>query len=416
MPLHAAGVSPFSTSRTRSNRPTRLTRLVVWVGAALLSAACAAPPQPVAAPTGRPQPQTAAPGVRVDTSRPVPVALLLPLSSGRSGDQAVARDMEDAARLAAETWSGTARLQLEVADTGGSASGAAAAAERAIGAGAAAIVGPVFAEEASSVAPVAARTGTPVLSLSSFAAAAQPPVYILGFTPEDEVERILRYAAGQGLQRIALVHPQNGYGEVARAAVMAQAPRFGQQIVSVTSYPYNFRGVQDAVGDAAPRIAALQPDAVLVADEQDPLVSVLSFLALGDVRAERTRLLGLKRWEEGRALRNPELRGGWFPALDPTARADFEARFQARHGRAPLPQAVIAYDAVAAVAQLVGSAARTGDATPFTTAAITAPSGFEGGSGRFRLNPNGTITRALAVMEVGAGGPVLRAPAEVPGS
>jgi ABC-type branched-subunit amino acid transport system substrate-binding protein len=197
---------------------------------------------------------------------------------------------------------------------------------------------------------------------------------------------------------------------------MAEAARNGQQIVSVTSYPYSFRGVQESVGGAAPQIAALSPDAVLVTDEREPLVAVLSFLALGDVRSDTTQLLGLKRWEEGNALRSPELRGGWFPAVDPSSIADFEARFQARYGRTPLRDAITAYDAVAAIAQLVGAAARAGDATPFTAAALTAASGFEGGSGRFRLNADGTITRALAIMEVGAGGPVLRAPAEAPGS
>ena len=391
-------------------------RLGGLAATALLLAGCAAAPQPATTGAARPQPQATPSGARVEAGRPVPVTLLLPLGSARSGDQAVARDMEEAARMAAEAFAGTATLVLSTADTGGTAAGAAAAAEGAIGGGAAAIVGPVFAEEATAVAPVAARTGTPVLSLSSYAGAAQPPVYILGFAPEDEVASILRYASGQGLRRLALLYPQNGYGEVARAAVMAEAPRQGQQVVSTVSYPYSFRGVQEVVGDAAPQIAATAPDAVLIADEQEPLVAVLSFLALGDVTADRTQLLGLKRWEEGRALRNAELRGGWYPTLDPDARTDFENRFRVRTGRSPLPQAVIAYDAVAAVAQLVGAAARAGDPTPFDAAAMTSAAGFQGGSGRFRLNADGTVTRALAIMEVGAAGPVVRAPAGAPGS
>lgn len=390
----------------------RLLRRLGGLAAALMLAACAAQPTVPTATGTAPSAGAASPAPRVDAARPVPVALLLPLGSQRSADQAIARDMEDAARLAADP----AVLNLTVIDTGASAAGAEAAARRAVAEGAALILGPTFAEEATSIASVAASSGVPALSFSSLAAAANPPVYILGFTPETEVARILRYAASQGLRRIALLHPDTPYGNVVRTAVMAEAPRLGQSVVSTTVYQRNFPSVQGVVGGAAAGIAAAQPDAVLVADSDQALVAVMSFLAAAGVAPGRQQFLGLKAWEEGRALRDASVRGGWYPAPDPAARDAFLAAFQSRHGRAPHQLASLAYDAVRAAGEMAAQARRTGSTAPFTSAAITQPAGFEGATGRFRLNPDGTVTRDLAIMEVGAGGPVLRAPAAPPGS
>lgn len=396
-------------------RPTAL-RAALRLAAVAVVAGCTAAPQ---ATPGAGTPAPVAPGtgsVQVDTGRPAPVALLVPSASAVSSHQAVARDVEDAVRMAAEDMAGRAPISLSVIPTDATAAGAATATERAVAGGAVAVIGPVFAEEAMAVAPAAARTGTPVLSISSFAGAASPPVYVLGFTPEDEVARIMAYAASQGLRRIALLHPQTSYGEVARAAVVAEAPRNGQSVVSITAYPRNFPGVQSTVGSASGSIAAASPDAVLVADAQEALLSVMTFLALADLTPARLPVLGLMAWEEGRVLRNPELRGGWFASVDPEARQAFRTRFQSRHGREPLSQAIIAYDAVAALASALGEARQTGSTTPFEASRMTSPVGFEGASGRFRIGADGTARRSLAVMEVGATGPVLRAPPAAPGS
>jgi ABC-type branched-subunit amino acid transport system substrate-binding protein len=76
----------------------------------------------------------------------------------------------------------------------------------------------------------------------------------------------------------------------------------------------------------------------------------------------------------------------------------------------------VAYDAVRAVAELLAQARRTGSSVPFSREALTAPAGFEGATGRFRLRPDGRVTRDMAIMEVGPAGPILRAPAAPAGS
>lgn len=413
MRIAASPVTPLPASGLR------MARRALIAAAALLAGACAPPPLPgttTGAAVAPSRPAADAPARQVDASRPVPVAMLLPLGSARSEDQAIARDMEAAARMAVEDAASLAPIALTVIDSGASGARAAAAAQRAVDGGAAIIIGPTFAEEAQSVAAVARRSGVPILAFSSLAAAGEPPVYVMGFTPEQQVRRILQYAGSQGLRRLALLHPETAYGDVVRAAVAAEAPRFGMSVVDSVSYARNFSAVQAVVGDAAPRLAGSGPDAVLVADSDQALVAVLSFLALADLSPARQQFLGLTEWERGRALRDPALRGGWYPAVDPARQDGFENAFRNRNGRTPHPLAIIAADAVAVVAEMAASARRAGAGQPFTAAAIQSAAGFEGASGRIRFGSDGVGRRDLAVKAVGADGPVLRAPAAPAGS
>ena len=98
------------------------------------------------------------------------------------------------------------------------------------------------------------------------------------------------------------------------------------------------------------------------------------------------------------------LRGGWFPAPDPARFEDFAGLYAARHGDRPPLVAVLGYDAVQAVGQLLDEARRSGSRTPFGRAELTRAEGFRGALGPFRFEPDGTNRRALAVLAVGADG------------
>ena len=68
-------------------------------------------------------------GPTINTSKPVPVALLVPRGSAQSGDSVLAQSLENAARLAIADLQGV-QIDLRVYDTAGDADTAAAAATR----------------------------------------------------------------------------------------------------------------------------------------------------------------------------------------------------------------------------------------------------------------------------------------------
>jgi branched-chain amino acid transport system substrate-binding protein len=153
------------------------------LGLLLLLAACATGPE--SAKTVQP------PETKVE-SQPaeVRVGLLLPLT-GPAAD--LAKDMLDASQMALFDV-GPNDLVLLPRDTAGTPQGARQAAQQAIEEGAAVILGPLFNQAVTAVSPVAAQANVRVLAFSNVTAAAADGTYLLGFRPEEQVERVVRYA------------------------------------------------------------------------------------------------------------------------------------------------------------------------------------------------------------------------------
>jgi ABC-type branched-subunit amino acid transport system substrate-binding protein len=372
------------------------------LGAAVVAAlsACAQPPGQVAASTApsaqaRPAAQSA-----IDT-----VALLAPFSGRESAMQAQARDLEAAARMALADAGSS--LALKTYDTGADPDRAAAAIAQAAAEGADVVIGPFYALEAQAVAAPAQQAGLTALAFTPFSGAASSNVLVLGYAPENEVARVVNHAARQGLSRLAVVTPQSQYGDLVSAAATSSARQAGVSVVSRVSYPRSFQGVQDAIGAAAGELTGAAPDSVLIGDGGQALEAVAAFLEFHDVSPSQVRFMGPAQWSEGSPERAAPLTGGWFASVDPALSSAFAEKFRAAVGRSPTPVAALGYDAASAAAQM----AAQGGAQPFSRAAMTAAPQFRGATGPFRFGPDGVVRRALAVLEVQPGGPVVIDPA-----
>ena len=191
-----------------------LPRGVVLSGALAL-AAC----QPISIGGG-----TSGGGPTIDTSVPVPVALLVPKSSGSAG--AVAASLENAARLAIADLT-SVKIDLRVYDTGGSTEQAAALAQKAVAEGAQIILGPLFADAANAAGNAVAGQNVNVLSFSNNASIAGGNVFVLGPTFENTADRIMSFAKRQGKTKVLIAHPNNVEGQFGRNAVQQAASRNG---------------------------------------------------------------------------------------------------------------------------------------------------------------------------------------------
>lgn len=381
--------------------------------ALLLLAGCV--PAKQTTPTAGPQPSRPAAPVVQPLPPPVPagprkVALLVPLSGSAAG---IGRDLVDAAQLALfETEA--ADLVLLPRDTLGTVEGARAAAREALAAGAELVLGPLFAAGAAAVGPLARERGLTVLSFSNDASIARSDLFVLGFRPEEQVERILRHALDQGWRRLGLLVPGDGYGSRAAAAWRSTlGPLAEPAAEAVGVYPASgdptqairqFLERHGRAGGGSAEAPAL--DALLVADGGLRLRQVAALLAFFDLDPAVTRLLGTWLWTEDPAvLRDPALRGARLAAPDPAAEAEFRRRFAGTFGREPQLRAALAHDATLLAAR-AGRGPRGLDLDP-----LLDPGGSIGALGPFRLRPDGLVEHALAVLELTADGLRLVEPA-----
>ena len=331
----------------------------------------------------------------------VRVGLLLPFSL-RPQDAAA---LYSAAELALFDHGDQSTLLIP-RDAGADEAQANAAARALLNDGADIIIGPVLRDGVQGAAVAARRENVPVIGFSSDRTVAGNGVYLLSFQLEDEISRIVSYAASQNIRSIALLAPSNEYGRRVEQALRTEAGLRGVTVVASQLYNRSDADAAAAATSLATQVRGAPPQAILIAESGSPLRSIGVALVGAGLDQRRVRFLGTSAWGDD-ARREPALAGGWYVAPDPAARTEFEARYQSMFNREATRLSSLAYDAVALAALL----SRDGGARGFNRAALENGDGFAGSDGLFRFRGNGAIERGFAIIEVRANETVIVDPA-----
>ncbi|WP_242097049.1 MULTISPECIES: penicillin-binding protein activator [unclassified Sphingomonas] len=375
------------------------------IGAACLLAACqtlvprapveAPPPRATtrAAPRAQPRVET---NVTQDAQRNR-VALLVPLSGGNAG---VGQSIANATMLALLDTQND-RVRITNYDT---ATGAAAAAQRAIADGAQLILGPLLAEDARAVGPIAHAANVPVISFSNDTGVAGNGTYVMGYAPAQSIQRVVDFAKGRGVTTFAGLVPNGLYGERASTAFLRAVEGSGGQVVSLQTYGRT----PGAIGAAANRLVAKAPyGAVLIADSGATAAAATPLVKKGS--GASTRILGTELWNSDGALGSrAALTGAWFASVSDTLYRQYAGKYRARFASGPYRLSSLGYDAVLLTVRIARDW-RVG--TPFPESRLRDADGFSGIDGAFRFGRDGVAERALEVQEVHPGGATIVSPA-----
>ena len=211
------------------------------------------------------------------------------------------------------------------------------------------LIGPLFSQAVKAVTPIAQASDVRVIAFSNVASVADQGTYLLGFRPEEQVDRAVQYALDQGIETFAGLAPDDAYGETAMRALQRAVVERGGVMGEVHFYPPTLddpSSVVREVADYRERQAALDAerrileamgeedevaqavlkqiesldtfgappfDAIMIADGSDRLRSVASLLTFYDVDPREVQFLGTIRWQDdARVLSEEALAGGWF--------------------------------------------------------------------------------------------------------
>lgn len=357
-------------------------------------------------------------------------AILLPLTGPRAD---LGQILLQSAQLALQDNTGPT---LDVLDTAGTAAGAATAAQTAIGHGDSIILGPLTSSETAAVAPVARAAGIPVLAFTNDSAQAQPGVWPLGISANQQVRRLVLAAQAQGKSQFAALLPDTDFGRAMAAALSQATQATGTQSVNITMHAPGMSAITaaaKALSDYADRRGPIDvkvkaaralgtpegrreaqelvktpipPPAfnvLLLADTGDALQEIAAVLPYYDVDRSAVQLIGPALWADP-ASGSAAVRGAWYAAPDSSARAALERDYTAKYGVAPSPLADLAFDAASVAKVIVGPAGAD-------MATLTQVGGFVGSDGWFNLLPDGQVQRGLAVYRIERAGPELIDPA-----
>ena len=336
-------------------------------------------------------------GPSIDTSAPVPVALLVPGGSPQSGDAALARSLENAARLAMADLQNV-KIDLRVYDTAGNAGTASAVAQQAVADGAKIIIGPVYAQAANAAGLAVLNNNVNVLSFSNNTSIAGGNVFVLGPTFQNTANRLVNFADRQGKAGAVIVHSNDPAGQLGQSAIATALGSSRVRNAGTVGYDRSQQGVINSVPTIKATVDANAADSIfLTATTAGALPLFSQLLPEAGVSPANVQYIGLTRWDiPAQTLDLPGVQGGWFALPDPAKAQAYRQRYNNTYGEAPHPISGLAYDGIAAI----GALASQGKSNALTGAALTQNAGFQGVGGIFRLRSNGTNERGLAVATI----------------
>lgn len=362
------------------------------------------------------------------------VGVLLPLT-GSAAKQG--QGLKNATMLALEDVKNP-NLILQYYDTKSTESGARIAAENAIAQRSSLIIGPLMSTEVQAISSETIYRGVPVIAFSTSQEVLQPTVYTLGLLVEEQVDRIMTYAAGQGRQRFALLLPDNSNGSAVAKAAIKSAQKNGVQVTAIGFYPPNSTDFSEIIknmtaykkrnGSLANLKASLQAkanqrdanaqkalqrlsakdglgdvgfDAIIIPESGAKLTAAISMFAYYDVTYPQVQFLGTSVWENSKLNNESMIVKGLYPALSRTHSAYFANKYANTFVERPSSLYSFGYDAIALANEL------SKQNTNNLNLAITSSDGYAGINGAFRLFVDGTNQHSLDIMEVLPAGDVV---------
>ena len=319
------------------------------------------------------------------------VAMLLPLSGA---DAAMGQSMKNAAMMAIGDINNN-NLVVQFYDTKGTGSGARVALENALNADSRLILGPLRSDEVAAISNVARDKEVPVITFSTSPAVLQEGVYSIGLLHDDQIGRIVKYAATQGRSRIAAVLPNNSSGANMFRSLRKAVSKQGVSLVKVGFYApqsMDFTGLVTQM-----KSGGVDFDALLIPETGNRLKAISSMFSYYDVAAPEVLFMGTSVWDNISLNKETELYGAVYPVMSLKNQSKFAGKYNELFSERPSGLSIFAYDAVALASIL---SRQGGD----LNAQILRSEGYNGMSGSFRIFANGQNEHGLDVVKVSPGG------------
>ena len=315
------------------------------------------------------------------------VAMILPLSGKAS---TYGKGMQNAAMMALED-THNPKLQVRFYDTKSSSQGASEAFSEAMRSGVELVLGPLMLEEVSAVSPMVHSSNIPLISFSASPQVLGGGVYTLGLLLDEQINRIISYAAQKGRRKIAVMVPDTDAGlNIAKSAFNAAGAN-GAEVTKIGFFEPSTLEFSELVQQM---IGTKNFDTLLIVETGNRLKAIAGTFGYYDVASPDVLFIGTSVWENTNLTKETTLFKAVYPAIARVHQDYFNKKYQDLFGERPNPLYTYAYDGVALASALSTQSGRNLHQT------IENEDGYIGINGAFRLFSDGTNEHSLDVMEI----------------
>jgi branched-chain amino acid transport system substrate-binding protein len=320
----------------------------------------------------------------------VKIGLLLPLS-GEQKDlgNAIFNSLEMALF---ETQSKNIKLMLR--DSGDTEKKAISAAKELEREGVSILIGPIFSSQALAIRKEINKE-IPIFSFTNDESIRQKGLWVLGFSPQQQIKAIFKEIKYNAINNIAIIVPNSFYGEISLQESRRQSIKYNINIHNIYFYDVLSNNFSE-LGKILYKEKNKKYKGLLIIASGKQLKEIAARAQYRGINPKEIKYFGISGWNNPEVLDEPALIGGHFIAPQQSSFEAFVSRYFKIYNSTPLEISGLGYDILA----LCAVALKQTESIPDFIDFLTKPSGYNGIFGFFRVDKNGAILRKFVSYKV----------------
>ena len=283
-------------------------------------------------------------------------------------------------------------------------------------------LGPIFTKTVLKVKDYLDGQNIPIITFSNNSEVSGSNVYVFGLTIEDELNSIYEYSIDGGINKFAVIVPDNEYGNKIKNKInkfhSINNNSSSQFIFYPTENPDYYKIAREVSNyderklDLDNRVKLLEElkllrnkdtlgevdfeAVVIIARSFSELTNFISILPYYDVDPKKVKFIGNSIWGKELILKEPSMKNSYFSSLDLNARKKFQDEYKKIYKNNPHSLAALAYDLVGLISSLNIEYGK------ITREILHSDLGYKGINGWFRFDESGRVERRPLIFHIGS--------------
>ena len=198
------------------------------------------------------------------------------------------------------------------------------------------IIGPFTREVLVSIKPLAKKNSIPILTFSNDIAMIENNIWSLGFSPEEQVESVIKCALIHRYRNFGLVAPDNLYGSIltnASADLISdnKINKFEKILLSndqINNKPKLYSILKRFLQYNEQLNLHKKFDAILLGGSKEFILEIAPLLSLFNVDSRYVKILGTENFNHNDIKTEPSLEKAWFPLIKSKNDKEFKLLWQ----------------------------------------------------------------------------------------
>ena len=285
-------------------------------------------------------------------------------------------------------------IKLIFSDSGDTVDKALLAAQQLEKKGVSILIGPIFSSQALAIRKVV-NIKIPIFSFTNDESIKQNGLWVLGFSPKQQIKAIFNEMLSNSIRSIAIIVPNSNYGEIALQESRKQSVQNNIKINNIYFYDVLSNDFSD-LGKLLKVEKNIQYNGLLIIASGKQLKEISARAQYRGINPKEIKYFGISGWNNPEVLDEPALLGGYFIAPQQSSFEAFVSRYFKIYDSIPLELSGLGYDVLALCSIALKQTESMSDFISF----LTNSSGFNGIFGFFRVDKSGTIYRKFVSYKV----------------